>query len=193
MSNAGDGSTIQRLMFTYGDDSNPNTYKVFQLLKTYKDETLIFTYQSTESLFDQFFPLVSQMYDSYQVPSFNNVFPTDIDLEDLLLPRDTDDETMDDQDRFLTYSNKTLGLEIQYPVWMNKTEQDNGVKLMFPNKGAGAILGTSNIGSTSNNDYVESHILYLNKSLDNLYILNTSRSDVLGYPTERILFTYDNG
>ena len=97
VSNAGDGSTIQRLMFTYGDDSNPNTYKVFQLLKTYKDETLIFTYQSTESLFDRFFPLVSQMYDSYQVPSFNNVFPTDIDLEDSLLPRDTDDETMDDQ------------------------------------------------------------------------------------------------
>ena len=52
VSNAGDGSTIQRLMFTYGDDSNPNTYKVFQLLKTYKDETLIFTYQSTEPLFD---------------------------------------------------------------------------------------------------------------------------------------------
>ena len=133
------------------------------------------------------------MYNSYQVPSFNNVFPTDINLDDSLLPKETDDETTDDQDRFLTYSNKTLGLEIQYPVWMNKTEQDNGVKFMFPNKSAGAILGTSNIGSTSNNDYVESHILYLNKSLDNLYILNTSRSDVMGYPTERILFTYDNG
>jgi hypothetical protein len=93
ISNSDDGSTIQTLMFTYGDDSNPNIYKVFQVLKTYKDETYVFTYHSAESLFDRFFPLVSQMYNSYQVPSFDNVFPTDIYSMDSLITNDTIDQS----------------------------------------------------------------------------------------------------
>ena len=101
-------------------------------------------------------------------------------------------QTIIDHDRFLTYSNKSLGLEIQYPIWLNKTEQARGVEFIFPNKNAGAILATSNIEYTSSNNSAMSHLLYLNKSLDNLFILNTSRSDVLGYPTPTILFTYDN-
>jgi hypothetical protein len=82
ISHASDGSVLQTLMFTYGDDSNPNIYKVFQLLKTYKDKTYVFTYHSSESLFDRFIPLVSQMYNSYQVPSFDNVFPPDVYSKD---------------------------------------------------------------------------------------------------------------
>ena len=78
ISDSDDGSAIQTLTFTYGNDSNPNIYKVFQVLKTNKDETYVFTYHSTESLFDRFFPLASQMYNSYQVPSFDNVFPSDV-------------------------------------------------------------------------------------------------------------------
>jgi hypothetical protein len=54
VSSAKDGSTIQSLVFTYGDDSNPNIYKVFQLFKTLKDETFIFTNYSTETQFDRF-------------------------------------------------------------------------------------------------------------------------------------------
>lgn len=108
------------------------------------------------------------------------------------LTSDTANQTMIDNDRFLTYSNKSLGLEIQYPIWLNKTEQGRGVEFVFPNKNAGAILANSSIESTSSNNYALSHLLYLNKSLDNLFILNTSRSDVMGYPTATILFTYDN-
>jgi hypothetical protein len=108
------------------------------------------------------------------------------------LTSDTANQTMIDNDRFLTYSNKSLGLEIQYPIWLNKTEQDRGVEFVFPNKNAGANLVNSSIESTSRNNSAMSHLLYLNKSLDNLFILNTSRSDVMGYPTPTILFTYDN-
>ncbi len=192
VSYADDGSTIQTLMFTYHDDSNPNIYKVFQLLKTIKGETFLFTYYSTESLFDRFFPLVSQMYKSYQVPSFDNVFPTDVYAGESPHSVDTADQSTTNQDKFLTYNNKTLGLEIQYPTWMNKTEQDGGVEFMFPNKRAGVLLATSNVQSASNESYVTTHLRYLNKSLDNLYVINTSRSDVMGYPTAKILFTYNN-
>lgn len=108
------------------------------------------------------------------------------------LTSDTANQTMSDHNRFLTYSNKSLGLEIQYPIWLNKTEQDRGVEFIFPNKNAGVILETSNIESTSRNNSAMTHLLYLNKSLDNLFILNTTRSDLMGYPTPTILFTYDN-
>jgi hypothetical protein len=62
---------------------------------------------------------------------------------------------------------------------------------MFPNERAAAILATSNINSSNN--YVTTHLSFLNKSLDNFHVLNTSRTDVMGYPTATILFTYDNG
>jgi hypothetical protein len=108
------------------------------------------------------------------------------------LTGNTANQTMIDNDRFLAYSNKSLGLEIQYPIWLNKTEQGRGVEFVFPNKNAGVILENSSIESTSSNNSALNHLLHLNKSLDNLFILNTSRSDVMGYPTPTILFTYDN-
>lgn len=92
----------------------------------------------------------------------------------------------------LTYRNNTLGLEIQYPMWLNKTDNERGIEFVFPNKSAGAILAASNVEPTARNNSVMSHLLHLNKSLDNLHILNTSRSDIMGYPTPTILFTYDN-
>jgi hypothetical protein len=101
-------------------------------------------------------------------------------------------KTMTNSTSYLTYSNRSLGLEIQYPGSLNKAEHNRGVEFVFPNNKAGAILATSAVQSTERNNYVMSHLLYLNKSLDNLYILNTSRSDVMGYPTAKILFTYDN-
>ena len=121
-----------------------------------------------------------------------NLFPQTTQQTESNLTSDTANQTMIDHDRFLTYSNKSLGLEIQYPIWLNKTEQDRGVDFIFPNKNAGAKLVNSSIESTSRNNPAMSHLLYLNKSLDNLFILNTSRSDVMGYPTPTILFTYDN-
>ena len=108
------------------------------------------------------------------------------------LTSDNANQTMLDPALFLTYSNKSLGLEIQHPVWLDKIELPKGVEFVFPNKNAGAVLANSSIESGSGNNSTNRHLLYLNKSLDNLNILNTSRSDVMGYPTTRILFTYDN-
>ena len=104
----------------------------------------------------------------------------------------TANQTIGDHDRFLTYSNKSLGLEIQYPIWLNKTEQNKGVEFLFPNKIAGVTLVNSTVESTLSNNSALNHLLHLNKSLDNLFILNTTKSDVFGYPTPTILFTYDN-
>jgi hypothetical protein len=133
------------------------------------------------------------MYTSYQVPSFDNVFPTDVHSIDSSITQDTANQSMKEQDRFLTYNNNTLGLQIQYPSWLKITDRYNGVEFMFPNKSAGATLATSKIDSTLNDSYAMTHLSYLNRSLDNLHILNASRSDIFGYPTPKILFTYDNG
>jgi hypothetical protein len=100
--------------------------------------------------------------------------------------------TIIDSSGYLTYINNSLGLEIKYPNSLNKVESNKGVEFVFPNKTAGAILAASEVKPTERGNYVMSHFLYLNKSLDNLFILNTSRSDVMGYPTATILFTYDN-
>lgn len=97
-----------------------------------------------------------------------------------------------EEDTLLTYRNDSLGLEIQFPTWLNKTDKARGVEFVFPNKSAGAILTATTVEPSARNNTVMSHLSYLNKTLDNLHILNTSRSDVMGYPTPTIVFTYDN-
>jgi hypothetical protein len=113
-------------------------------------------------------------------------------IESNLTNGTTNKTIIDSSGDYFTYNNGSLGLEIQYPVLLNKVENNRGVEFVFPNKNAGAILTTSEVKPTERSNYVMSHLLYLNKSLDNLFILNTSRSDVMGYPTATILFTYDN-
>jgi hypothetical protein len=100
--------------------------------------------------------------------------------------------TINNSSGYLTYRNSSLGLEIEFPNSLKKAENNRGVEFVFPNNKAGAILATSEIQPTERSNYVMSHLIYLNKTLDNLYILNTSRSDVMGYPTATILFTYGN-
>ena len=62
---------------------------------------------------------------------------------------------------------------------------------MFPNKLASVMFATSNIDPSDN--YANAHLSYLNNTLDDFHILNASRSDVMGYPTPKIIFTYENG
>jgi hypothetical protein len=132
------------------------------------------------------------MYTSYQVPAFNNVFPTDIYSTDSQANNKNDYHSMNDQEELSVYSNNTLGLEIRYPIWMNKIEKPNGVELTFPDKNAGVIVAVSEVNNSPGENYVTSHLLYLNQSLDNLHVLNTSRTDLMGFPTAKIMFTYDN-
>lgn len=118
--------------------------------------------------------------------------PQPIQQIDSNLTNGTANKSIIDSSGYLTYRNNSLGLEIQYPNSLIKVENNRGIELLFPNKTAGAILAASEVKPTERGNYVMSHLLYLNKSLDNLFILNTSRSDVMGYPTATILFTYDN-
>jgi hypothetical protein len=118
--------------------------------------------------------------------------PQTIQQEESNLTNGNANKGIIDSSGYLTYRNNSLGLEIQYPNSLNKVENNRGVEFVFPNKTAGAILATSEVKPTERGNYVMSHLLHLNKSLDNLFILNTSRSDAMGYPTATILFTYDN-
>jgi hypothetical protein len=193
ISQSDDGSTIQALVLRYGDGPTQyDIYKAFIVLKTSSDKTFVFAYQSEESLFDLFFPLASQMYRTYQVQSFTNVFPTSIYSIDSIASYNPSNETNPDRDNFLTYKNKSLGLEIQYPASLDKTELDSGVMFTFSNKTAGVTFTTSKLDSTLTSDYARTHLLYLNKSLDNFNILDTLRSDEMGDRTPKIVFTYDN-
>jgi hypothetical protein len=49
------------------------------------------------------------------------------------------------------------------------------------------------LNNISENDFIDVHILSLNSTLKDFNILNSSISDLLGYPTQMILFSYKNG
>lgn len=112
---------------------------------------------------------------------------------DISLTSEPANQTTVDNIGMLMYSNSKLGLEIQYPTWVNKTEQPSGVKFAFPNKSAGAILVNSNVKNSSGDDFDISHVLYLFRSLDNFFIIHNSKSYIMDYPTTEIFFTYRNG
>lgn len=113
-------------------------------------------------------------------------------LTDISLTSELANQTTVDDSGMLLYRNSKLGLEIQYPTWLNKTEQSSGVKFAFPNKSAGAILVNSNVKNSSGDDFDISHVLYLFRSLDNFFVIHNSKSYIMDYPTTEIFFTYSN-
>ncbi len=200
-------NVIQTIEFTYGKE--PDSYKVIIKLRTHEDRLFIFSYFSQEELFNRFYPLAYYMYDSVQTPSFDSIFGSDrivqlsnesgygfsngseypISNKSLnISPNSTRDS-----EEYLNYTNKQLGIKIEYPSNLTKIEQEKGVFFSDTNKNLNIILASMPISYNNTNDFSVNHLLDLNKTLENLNIINSSTSEIMGKPTEMILFNYKNG
>jgi hypothetical protein len=192
ISNSNDGSKIQTLKYSYSDGSN--TFQVLQLMKIFADRTFIFKYYADSILYDRFFPLVQTMFDSFQIPKFTKFLSQDNNLNSSFKSNvnKQNNRTLV-SGNFLTYNNKALGITIQYPPYLQKFEKDNGILLTSNNKSVGVILVNVPLNNISKNGFIKSHILSLNSTLHNFKIINASTSNLMGYPTQMILFSYSSG
>ncbi len=96
-------------------------------------------------------------------------------------------------ENFATYENKNLGIKIEYPRNLDKIENNRGST--FTNEGStlGVIIGNIPLKNTSLSDFRTQQILQLSQTLTNFKITNSKVSDIMGYPTQMLLFNYDNG
>ena len=188
----------QTLLFRYGEENN--SYKILLFIKIYDDRTIVFTYYSEENLFDRFFPLASHMYSSLQMPSFVNIFEPVRDLENLNQSHHLNDsqgnksQTQQANKTILSnYENQKLSLSLKYPANLKKIEANDG--LIFSSKDDGIAITASRIplSNSSYNDFVVDHMISLNQTLHNFSVINSTTTNLLGYPTPMILFTYENG
>jgi hypothetical protein len=209
ISNSTDHAIIQKLQFTYG--SIPDTFRELQVIKLIDGRAYTFIYYADNALFNQFFPIASTMFNSLQTPKFINTFSQEQTVSPIKINNQNNqpikkvkipvNATMinkqNNQSSKLTnisnFDNKLLGIKIQYPTSLNKVEKDRGISFISDNKSIGVILVNNPLNNMSENDFIAAHIMSLNSSLTNFNILNSSTSDLLGYPTQMILFSYDNG
>jgi hypothetical protein len=192
ISNSTDGSKIQTLKYSYNEGSN--TFRVLELMKIFVDRTFIFKYYADSILYDRFFPLAKTMFDSFQIPKFTKFLSQDNNLNSSFRSNENkqNNRTLG-SGNFLTYDNKPLGIKIQYPSYLHKFEEDNGILLTSNDKSVGVILVNMPLNNISKNDFIKRHILSLNITLGNFKIKNASTSNLMGYPTQMILFSYSSG
>jgi hypothetical protein len=212
ISTSKDGSIIQKLEFTYG--SSPDTFRELQVLKLNEDRAFTFIYYADNALFNQFFPIASIMYNSLQTPKFFNTFSQEQILNPLKLDKQINQpiksaknitipsnlpivNKQNNQSSILSndsiFYNKLLGIKIQYPNSLNKIESDRGASFNSYNKSIGVTLVNIPINNMTESDFIAAHIMSLNNSLTNFDVINASTSDLLGYPTQMIVFSYNNG
>ncbi len=192
ISNSTDGSKIQTLKYSYSKGSN--TFRVLQLMKIFGDRTYVFKYSADSILYDRFFPLAKTMFDSFQIPTFTKFFSQDNNLNSSFrsIENKQNNQTLGLRN-FLTYYNKSLGITVQYPAYLQKYAKDSGILLTSNNKSVGVILVNMPLNDISKNDFIKRHILSLNSTLGNFKITNSSTSSLMGYPTQMILFSYSGG
>ena len=209
ISNSKDGSIIQKLQFTYG--AIPDTFRELQVIKLIDGKSYAFIYYADNALFNQFFPIASVMYNSLQTPKFINTFfpeqtisaikinnknnPTikKVEIPVNATKINKQNNKSSKLTNVSTFDNKLLGIKIQYPNSLNKVEKDRGISFISNNKSIGVILVNMPLNNMSESDFIAAHIMSLNNSLTNFNIINSSTSDLLGYPTQMILFSYNDG
>jgi hypothetical protein len=213
ITNSTDGSINEKFEFSYGYTAD--AFKDFQNVKIIDGRVYIFSYYADSALFDQFYPIASFMLKSLKIPIFTNAFPQ-IPISNTIKHTNQNNETMKkatdnakipanvsiadnknnqtlESKNVSTYDNKVLGIKIDYPNFLNKVEKDRGVSFITTNKSIGILLVNTPLSNISESDFISAHINSLNSSFTNFNILNSLTSDLLGYPTPMILFSYNNG
>jgi hypothetical protein len=183
VSNSIDNSTIQKLEYTYG--VIPDTFRELQITKLTEGRAYTFIYYADTTLFNQFFPIALVMYNSLQTPKFTNTFSIEQNLGQTKLNKQNTNVS--------TFDDTSLGIKIQYPNFLNKVEKDGGVSFVSQNKSIGVSVGNIPLNNISESEFIDTRILSLNNTLKDFSILNSSISDLLGYPTQMILYSYQNG
>lgn len=205
--NSSKSSNIFNLVFTYSN--NQNTFMVLYKIKIIEDKIYTFIYYAEKDLFDNYLPFVLTIYDSIKIPNlvdlsqFKNSSDSDININNKINVKKNNNIhplsiikqniSSNIQNKSILYDNKSLGIKITYPVSFIKQERPNGILLESKGKNITAMVVNMPIGNISMNEFTQRQILSLNNTLENFYIVNSSISNLLGYPTNMIFFTYHNG
>jgi hypothetical protein len=212
-----DGTIFQNLTYTYLKDGT-NT-KVMQLSKVYEDSKFTFTFFSPTEQFFQYVPIINTMSQSLKSTIFKDVFAiqsinyskvSDIgvnsSLSNLMAENLSTEKNLDidnstnfqNENQSLTditlfeYSNPYIGIKALYPSTFHKYETDNGMILTWNNGSSGFTLGQTPSMEMSIDDFSANQVIYLNETLDNFQIINYSISQIYEYPTQILMFSYNN-
>lgn len=146
------------------------------------------------------------MYDSLQMPAAEVLAPTD-DSENKIVEFQDNNISMDlntqgekpiydnlnttTTDDLIKYYNQSLGIQFQYPSFLDRFEKDQGVLLTNDNQTFGITLVNLPLRNISSEGFTNQHLSTLNNTLANFNIINSSTSNLLGDRTYMILFTYN--
>lgn len=203
-------SIVHKIIYTYGDNSN--TYKAFQILSFSKHQLYNFIYYSNTDIFDNFLDMAQSIYNSLSVPTseisklegltngstINKAVQFGLNSESKinnLIPNATDDKPSNTQfqDNILSYNNSNIGVQIKYPAYLVKMENEQGISITTKNNSNGLIIVKVPVNGISHEEFALKQLSSLNQSLSNFNVINSSVTDLLDYPTQLIYFEYNNG
>ncbi len=93
---------------------------------------------------------------------------------------------------FSTFSNATLGVNILYPSYWQKSERNNTVSFTSPLKTVGVVFVTMPMTNMSLEEFTTRRILNLRESLVNFNINRTRTEEFLNNSAQMLMFTYGN-
>jgi len=192
-------STAWILLYQFNSDNKNST--AMEIINFRDHNEYIFSYYAHEPLFERFLPLAQSMYASFQIPFFGSpVFSEDIFQLNVgsksnsgLNGISSELETVSPGTiNYSRYNNESLGLSIVYPDYMTRIEDNQGVLFSDDDNNLGIIFSKVFLNNMSLTNFMNNYLNHLNNTLIDFKIINHSISNSLGYPTELILFTYEN-
>jgi hypothetical protein len=99
---------------------------------------------------------------------------------------------------YLTYSNRSAGISIQYPSSWQKQEGTAGGIVSFNVSGVPemsfTVTGTQDFSGTATtlNDFSQDALTSLQQQLTDFKLNNSTNSTLSGYPAKKLVFTYAN-
>jgi hypothetical protein len=203
------GSDMETVEYSYGNDSKK--FKILQVMETSRNQVHLFTYFAEDMLYDRFLPLVANMKNTFfylnenEKPIVKQPFTENDTLSRTqiipeFLEKNNSDiesgnqitENLPILERNLTYNNPYLGITLEYPSSLNKSERDNRVSFTFNQGSSGIIIGVIPTPYDSLQNFTTEHISNLESNLKNFKIINMSQTNIFTNPTQMLLFNYDN-
>lgn len=208
--NQSDGSFSYNIEYAYGN--NTDEFKIFQTLTQRGDNLYNFIYYSEQNLFDSFLDIARSVYNSSLNPidtqnktikSSNHIIngpsnqfgSNEENKNELLIDNTTDHDqkSIRPQSNTIFYNNSDIGIKMQYPSNLIKVENERGVSLSTKNNSNGVVLVRTPTQGISEEQFALRQLSSLNETLTDFNVINSSITDLLGYPTQMVYFEYKNG
>jgi hypothetical protein len=205
------GLNIGSVEYAYGNDSGQ--FKVLQIVESGKEHLYILSYFAENALYDKYLPLVSTIkkfliqwqlnkeFSGIKFSSDRNYINSSQIASEVKIVGENNNKLefkngtlheLQNEVRKSVYTNPFLGITLEYPRTLNKTEQDNGVAFFLNHGTSGIVVGVIPSSFNSLRNFTLDHISQFKINLENYRVTNTSLANLFTNPTQLLSFTYDN-